>query len=98
MLLIGHQPDQDGEVVIWVIRDLINANTSKICQHKEGQTDCKVSDKYRNEGYVSKGKQGSKCPNSFIMHYSSDQNEKTFFTNYASLDNQEGIENILQIQ
>ena len=69
----------------------------KICQHKEGQTDCKVSDKYRNEGYVSKGKQGSKCPNSFIMHYSFDQNEKTFFTNYASLDNQEGIENILQI-
>ena len=35
MLLIGHQPDQDGEVVIWVIRDLINANTSKFVNIKK---------------------------------------------------------------
>ena len=48
----------------------------KICQHKEGQTDCKGSDDYDNEGFVSKGKQGAKCPNALIMHVSIDENHK----------------------
>ena len=48
----------------------------KICQHKEGQTDCKGSDDYENEGFVSKGKQGAKCPNALIKHLSIDENHK----------------------
>ena len=45
----------------------------KICQNEDDQTDCKGSDDYRNEGFVSKGKQGAKCPNALIMHVSLDK-------------------------
>ena len=45
----------------------------KICQNEDDQTDCKGSDDYDNEGFVSKGKQGAKCPNALIMHVSLDK-------------------------
>ena len=71
-------------------RPKLSCEHFKICQHTEGQTDCKTTDTFKNVGLVSKAQQKSKCPNSLIIQHYRDENYKRIVRTYASLDNQEG--------